>query len=47
VFFAQVFGRFMMPGAPFQSPSMGFFIAAAGLAVTLGMFLVLVKRADR
>lgn len=47
VFFAQVFGRFMMPGAPFQSPSMGFFIAAAGLAMTLGMFLVLVKRTDR
>ena len=46
VFFAQVFGRFMMPGAPFQSPSMGFFIAAGGLVLTFGMFVVLVKRAD-
>lgn len=44
VFFSQVFGFFMMPDAPFQSPSMGFFIAAGGLAMTLGLFLGLVRR---
>ena len=44
VFFSQMFGYFMMPGAPFQSPSMGFFIAAAGLTMTMGLFLWLVRR---
>lgn len=44
VFFSQMFGYFMMPGAPFQSPSMGFFIAAGGLTMTLGLFLWLVRR---
>ena len=44
VFFAQIFGHFMGPGAPFQSPAMGFFIASAGLAMTFGLFLGLVRR---
>lgn len=44
VFFSQVFGYFLSPGAPFQSASVGFVIAAGGLAVTLGLFLWLVRR---
>lgn len=44
VFFAQMFGFFMSPKAPFQDPAMGFFIASAGLAVTFGLYLWLVKR---
>ena len=44
VFFAQMFGYFMSPDAPFQSPSMGFFIASAGLAMTFGLYLWLVRR---
>ena len=44
VFFAQMFGYFMSPGAPFQSPAMGFFIAAAGLLGTFGLYLWLVRR---
>jgi hypothetical protein len=39
-----VFGFFMMPGAWVQSPSMGYFIAAGGLVMTLGLFLALVRR---
>jgi MFS transporter, DHA1 family, tetracycline resistance protein len=46
VFFSQVFGYFMMPGAPFQSPSVGYFIAAGGLAFTFGLYLWLVKRPE-
>ena len=44
VFFSQMFGYFMSPGAPFQSPAMGFFIAAAGLMMTFGLYLWLVKK---
>ena len=44
VFFAQMFGYFMSPGAPFQSPAMGFIIASAGLTVTFGLYLSLVRR---
>ena len=44
VFFSQVFGYFLSPGAPFQSASVGFVIAAGGLAVTLVLFLWLVRR---
>ena len=46
VFFSQVFGYFLSPGAPFQSASVGFVIAAGGLAVTLGLFLWLVQRPE-
>jgi DHA1 family tetracycline resistance protein-like MFS transporter len=44
VFFAQVFGYFMSPGAPFQSPSMGFFVAGIGLAMTFGLYVWLVRK---
>ncbi len=44
VFFSQVFGYFMMPDRAFQSPSIGFFIAAGGLLVTMGLFLWLVRK---
>ena len=44
VFFAQMFGFFMSPGAPFQSPAMGFFIASVGLTVTFGLYLWLVRK---
>ena len=47
VFFAQMFGYFMSPGAPFQSPAMGFLIAAGGLLMTTGLYLWLVKRPAR
>ena len=46
VFFSQVFGYFLSPGAPFQSASVGFVIAAGGLAVTLVLFLWLVRRPE-
>lgn len=38
VFFTQVFGFFMSPGAPVMSPDIGYFIAAALLAVSLALF---------
>lgn len=41
VFFSQIFGWFMQPDAIIVSPSIGFFIAGAMLAVTLVIFLVL------
>ena len=47
VFYAQMFGYFMSPGAPFQSPAMGFFIAAAGLLGTFGLYLWMVRRPER
>ena len=43
IFYAQVFGHFNGPFAPFQSPEIGFFLAAAGLAGTLALFLRLVR----
>ena len=44
VFFAQIFGYFMGPDAPFQSPSMGFFVASAGLAMTFVLYVWLVRK---
>jgi len=43
VFFSQVFGYFLSPAAPFQSPSVGYFVAAGGLVLTCGLFLALVR----
>ena len=45
VFYAQVFGYFMRPASAWQWPEMGYFIAAGGLALSLGLFLWLVKPA--
>ena len=42
VFYAQIFGYFMSPGAPFQSPNVAYYVAGAGLMVTLALFLWLV-----
>ena len=39
VFFAQVFGYFLSPGAPVQSPDVAYFIAAAVICVPLLLFL--------
>ena len=43
VFFSQIFGFFLSDAAPFQSPSVGFFVAAGGLALTFVLFQVLIK----
>ena len=40
VFFSQVFGYFMQADAPVISPSIGFYFAAALLAMALAMFVV-------
>ena len=40
VFFSQIFGFFMQPGAPVVSPDVAFFVAGGLLALTLGLFLV-------
>ena len=40
VFFSQIFGYFMSPGAPVVSPNIAFFTAAALLALTFGLFLL-------
>ena len=45
VFFAQIFGWFMRPEAVNPSPDAAFFIAGAGLVLTLGV-MVLVTRKD-
>ena len=42
VFFAQIFGYFMSQNAPFQSPNVAYYVAGAGLALTLGLYLALV-----
>lgn len=47
VFFAQVFGYFMSPAAPFQSPDVPYYIAGAGLGLTLALFLWLVGHDGR
>jgi DHA1 family tetracycline resistance protein-like MFS transporter len=39
VFFSQVFGFFLSPAAPFQSPSMAFFVAAAIITLPCILFL--------
>ncbi len=44
VMFAQVFSMFMQPDARVQTPDAAFFLAAALLLVTLGLFLRIVKR---
>ncbi len=44
VFFSQVFGHFMQPGAIVQSPDVAFFLAAGFMSVALGLFLVTVRR---
>ena len=41
VFFSQIFGYFMQPTAPFISPDVAYFTAAALLVVVLGMFAAL------
>ncbi len=38
VFFSQIFGYFLRPSAPIVSPDIAFFVAAALLAVALGLF---------
>lgn len=43
VFFSQIFGFFLSPSAPFQSPSVGFFVAAAGLAGTVLLYRALIR----
>ena len=47
VFYSQIFGRFTQPGSGYQSPSIGFFIAAAGLVLTLGLFVLIVHPEGR
>jgi len=39
VFYAQVFGYFMSPAAPFQSPNVAYYLTGAGMALTFGLFL--------
>ena len=43
VFFAQVFGHFMRPGAVVQSPDVGFFIASVVLVPALLLFLATMR----
>ncbi len=43
VFFSQIFGYFLSEAAPFQSPSVAYFVAAGGLVVTLGLFMALIR----
>lgn len=45
VFFAQLFGYFMSEEAPFQSPNVSYFVAGAGMALTLVLFLWLIGHA--
>jgi DHA1 family tetracycline resistance protein-like MFS transporter len=44
VFFSQVFGYFMQPGAVVQSPDVAFFLAAGFMSVALILFLITVRR---
>ncbi len=43
VFFTQIFGWFLTPGAPIISPDIAFYTAAALILVSLIMFLTLIK----
>ena len=43
VFFSQIFGYFMQPDAPFQSPNVAYYLAAGGLGLSLVLFLMFVK----
>lgn len=47
VFFAMVFGWFMAPGRDWTSPSLGFLISGAGIFLTLGLYLLAVRREQR
>ena len=44
VFFAQIFGYFMRPDAPIQSPNVAFFVAGGGLALTLCAMIFVARR---
>ena len=44
VFFAQIFGYFMRPDAPIQSPNVAFFVAGGGLALTLCAMILVARR---
>jgi DHA1 family tetracycline resistance protein-like MFS transporter len=44
VFFSQVFGYFMQPGAPLQSPDIAYFLAAAGMGLALVLFVIFVRK---
>lgn len=46
VFFSQIFGYFMAPGG-WQSADVAFFVAGAGMAVTLAMFLLIVPGEEK
>ena len=46
VFFSQAFGYFLDPDAEVETAGIAFFIAAAGLAVALAMFVVVDRRND-
>lgn len=42
VFYAQLFGFFLSDAAPFQSPNISYYVAGAGMALTLAIFLWLI-----
>ena len=42
VFYAQLFGYFMSPAAPFQSPNVSFYVAGAGMVAALIVFMGLI-----
>lgn len=46
VFFSQIFGYFMAPGG-WQSPDVAFFVAGAGMALTLLMFVLIVPGKEK
>lgn len=46
VVFSQVFGHFMQPEAAIRSPNVAFYLAAGVLAVTLVLYLMLVRRTE-
>jgi DHA1 family tetracycline resistance protein-like MFS transporter len=47
LFFTQVFGHFMAEGRTWQSPDIGFFIAGAGLAVTMAAYWIVERKAPK
>lgn len=46
LFFTQIFGHFMAEGRAWQSPDIGYFIAAAGLAATLVAYWMVERKAE-
>ena len=46
VVFSQVFGHFMQPDAAIRSPDIAFYLAAGVLALTLVLFMLLVRRTE-